>query len=334
MRIGQLLIVVLASLPAGSALAGRSEARCTAATAIPATIDTIQKDFKDWSGRCVRLRGLELGQHLFTDRMATLKPIDRSQASANGSIDIYPEKLGSTPPDPAMVEIIGKLDSCTEQRAAFDALEKQKPRSIIMMTGYCHMSRENYVDPVSITVTSNKPITRLTEKEVPSDRRPLTDAPNDLPHRAAQIATMRAFVTAIAAGDEATWEKLLRPPSLPPIGTPLPEGAFLQAAQTFAGIRPDGSSPERIFVDRTDVGNEHMKMVGPQLIACWCKTGDCTSKWPVTPQDADVMPERPYVCLRATMYIREGENDGPIGFDGAPEPGLAEPDWSKYPAAH
>src|SRR3569833_1082872 len=127
MRILLLPLAFLACVSASSAMAERPEARCTAAAAIPATIGTIQKDFKDWSGHCVRLRGLLYAGHLFTDRMATLALMGRFAAAGDESIALYPEEAASGPAQPAMIEVIGKLGSCAEQEAAARALEKQQP---------------------------------------------------------------------------------------------------------------------------------------------------------------------------------------------------------------
>jgi hypothetical protein len=92
MRISLLLVAILFSLSAGPAPAKQQDKSCTPTVAAPATIATIQKDFKDWSGRCVRLRGLAYANHLFTDRMATLTLIGRFEAAGDESIAIYPEE--------------------------------------------------------------------------------------------------------------------------------------------------------------------------------------------------------------------------------------------------
>ena len=299
----------------------------------------------------MRLRGLAYRGHLFTDRTATLNPVQPFQADAVGQIAIYPNDAVSADRKPAMVEIVGKLGSCSERAAAARAEEKQEPGMIIMLTGFCHMTLENFVDPVSLVVTSHAPITRLTEKEVPPDRRRLIDPPADLPDRAAKIAFARTGMAALASGDEAAFLRLHNPDiaaEMASLNGKAPSAwlkesigkahaAFRdQAGQhgPFTAVDPAGGSQERAFVDRE---NLDFAKTNPQMsvsvTVCWCKTADCKDKWPVVPADAaDNLPDRPYVCVTAYDY---NTNKGPVRTidTSSKVKGLAEPDWSRYQAA-
>ena len=65
-----------------------------------------------------------------------------------------------------------------------------------------------------------------------------------------------------------------------------------------------------------------------EVIVCWCKSADCTGKWPVFSADADALPDRPYLCVmleQAQIYEREGWTTMAT-FRGA-QYGFAEPDW-------
>jgi hypothetical protein len=352
MRIGLLLIAISTCLSANSVLAERHDKSCTAATATSTSIDTVQKDFKDWSGRCVRFTGLAMARHLFVDRQATLNSIDPDKPASDGSIRIYSKDSIALPLKPTFVELIGTLGSCIDQQAITAALQKQEPNMIIMTSGLCHSSSENYVDPISIVVTSKTPVPRLTEKEVPTDRRRLIDAPADMPGRARVIAAARAAVAALSAGDEAAFLKLNDPETahdMVGLDGKAPEkwlqedidkayAVFHDQAGShgpFASVHLDETSQERVFIDRR---NLNAKMSTPQetpsLIVCWCKTADCAGKWPVAFFDADNEPERPYACARTYEDVL-GPNAGTaIEVDTTSRPnGFAEREWSKYRAA-
>lgn len=49
-------------------------ADCTAGTAKRVTIEAIQADYPAWRGKCVRVHGIAVGAHLYSDRMALLEP--------------------------------------------------------------------------------------------------------------------------------------------------------------------------------------------------------------------------------------------------------------------
>ena len=352
MRIALVLAAFLVCLSAGSAFAGQAETRCTVAAAIPAAIDTIQKDFANWDGRCVRVRGLAFHDHLYVDRLAILKTPGRYTAASEGAIAVYPkEDRGNLPPEAAWVEVVGKLGSCTDEEAATQALRKQEPDQLIMTFGYCHTSLENYIAPVAVVIASHAPILRLTEKEVPPDRRPLADAAPDVPDRAAQLAAARAAIAALKAGDEAAFLRLSDPETAEDVAAlkgRSPEkylqediekahSLFQDQAENhgpFASV--SSTAQERVFINQASF---KVKTTDPQepppLIICWCKTADCGSKWPIMSSDADNAPERPYACARTGETEIYPNREHVIEVETTSRTkGLAEPDWSKYPAAH
>jgi hypothetical protein len=250
-----------------------------------------------------------------------------------------------------MIEIVGKLGSCAARRIAIRAEEKQQPNIIIMLTGFCHFSDENFIDPISIAIAAETKVTRLTEKEVPPDRRRLIDAPANLPDRAAKVAAARSAVAALLARDETAFLKLHDPDTVSEMAAlkgnaPYPQlrenfeeerAVFRKQAGAhgpFAGIRL-GDTQERVFVDRRklDAAKTDGQASVP-VIVCWCKTADCKDKWPVAPADAgDNEPDRPYACAWTTDY-QNTHGHGRSVETSSKGKGLAEPDWSKYRATN
>ena len=55
--------------------------------------------------------------------------------------------------------------------------------------------------------------------------------------------------------------------------------------------------------------------------ACFCRTKDCSAKWPVASRDADNQISRPYACIHVTPTGEGGyEADASVDSDGLPEP--------------
>jgi hypothetical protein len=325
-------------------LAASGAAPCTAQAAVLATIETVQDQFGAYRGHCVRLRGLFVAGILYVDRQATLDPVQVWREGAKRSIVVFPNGR-SKPSRAAWVEILGRLGSCAD---ANDSVRQWNAEhhddGIMMVSGYCHTSLANYIDPVSIGQLDGEPVMRLTEAEVPAERRRLADAPPSIAGRTKNEAAARALAAAIASADEAAFLRYAHPETqseLDKLHGARPPGwlredlakahaGFLAAVRgsPFRSLGALAGRQERIFVDPESLADLSSE---PGFLICWCRADDCTSRWPVAWRDADNDPSRPYACVGTGEYalFREGEKvQATAEF---PSGGFAEPAWPRLP---
>ncbi len=217
---------------------------------------------------------------------------------------------------PRRVEIVGKVGSCADENAAVEQDQKSRPGEIVMLLGYCHTSLANYVAPTATRVIDKNPVARLSEADLPPERRPLVDAPAGLPGLAVSQSKAQSMLQALLDRDEDIYVRLSEPDlveDLDKAGKRLkPEWLRIRLRDIHADyvtaqkiwrplagqLLPDARP--RTFIERADLpaqgGNS-------RLIHCWCKQGDCTGKWPVLSLDADNLGTRPYACIATSDYL-------------------------------
>ena len=305
--------------------AARAEVRrahCTAAIARPTTVEAIQAAIETWEGHCVRVQGLGTTRRLYANRQALLDPLPYDETPTARSIVINPFRRLPRPHPPRQAEVVGTVGRCVTEYAIVNGMRAREPDAIIMLAGYCHTSLENYLRPVAIRFLSERPIPRLTEAEVPPERRELVDVPENLPGRASGLAAARAMLTAIQLRDEAAFARLDDPASAAERarpGAPTPASwlrenlrethrRFRQAIarnSVFAGLPASATRQERNLIARgdRDYALANPASGAPGFITCWCRTPDCSGRWPVRALDADNDPSRPYACIRTNEYM-------------------------------
>jgi hypothetical protein len=323
-------------------------APCAAAESAPVTIEAVQSALETWEGHCVRLRGLAANRRLYASRDALLDPIIVYGPLPARSIVIYPDGPTRRERDPRMVEIVGRIGSCARMHELVREMRERERDHLIMVAGYCHTSLESYVRPTTIRVTDHRAIPRPTEAEVAPGRRQLIDAPATVPLRNEQAAAARALAAAIAAGDQAAFRRLHDPDLQAEIdrpgGTRTPamiraetgeENARLRRLRApdsvFAGLPAATSRQERVFVTREDQSDAAAPGAHDDvpLLTCWCRSADCTGRWPVRTVDADNDRHRPYACVQTSgrvVFSRHGASTiqaEPPAF----QHGFAEPAW-------
>lgn len=337
-------ILLWIMVPAASVSAPDRKSACRSTQAQPATIEAIRSDYQAWRGKCVALGGIAVGVRLYADRQATLERKGNFGEEVRRSIVLYPRRRIRSGREPRLVEVVGRIGSCKVQNDIVGAMQEAHPEQIIMVSGYCHTSLETYIEPVVVRVLRSGPITRLLEEEVPEDRRELVDAPAEFIGLALYLSGARTMADALATGDEETFRRLVRPDlqdDIDKLGSKSPPGWLRSALRevhseftshkalrrSFAAIYPLGTRPQRVLVDRAD--RDAFRTTGDVLshfVVCWCKTADCTGRWPVRAFDADNHPNRPYLCAIANDYIL-GPRAGralQVNVD-AEEEGFAEP---------
>lgn len=324
--------------------------KCTRALAEPATIAAINADYESWRGRCVSLSGIVFDNHLFADRLATLESGVGYREDLQGSLFLYGQERVSIPRRSARIRITGIVGSCKDAHAAVAAMQAEEPQSIIMVSGYCHTSLENFLQPVALRRLSLAPVPRLTEAEVPADRRPLVEASAGLPRYADHVAAAQALAAAMAAGDVRAY-MALTDAEIGSYGDSNEKDApawlrrHVREAKArfgdqralrrrFAALAPFATRQGKVFVER-DLSQDAQQRVAilsgfadSGFITCWCEEENCDGRWPVAVFDADNAPERPYLCVRTGDYKLYKMGGGDIAIQAeAPMPanGFAEP---------
>lgn len=229
-------------------------------------------------------------------------------------------------------------------------MQEEQPDQIVMVSGYCHTSLATYVRPTTIRRLSSAPIARLTETEVWVDRRRLGEASSDLPGVADRAAKARALAVVMATGDSAGYIRLTRPEVQDALDgesaeKPVPDWVRreLKAVQSefarstrlrrsFAAMDPLGPARERIFVDRADLAAARTNGDAvSKFLTCWCRTKDCTGRWPAAAFDADNDPARPYLCAETGNYTLFRKGEVIQATVASRRDGFAEPDWPVEP---
>lgn len=312
---------------------------CSAAHATAASIEELHADFDSWSGRCVTLRGIVFQGQLYADRNAILD--QEIGEKMTRSIPLYREAHRRRPIKPgAAMAITGRLGNCADMHEYVRAEMEANSQVVVMVTGYCHYSSEEYLRPVSWRPTGGSNATRFTEAELPPQQRRLLEAPGDIAGRAHHVREARNFAAAFANRSEAEFRRLSDPELSAEIaayeGRRLPDRlrddvaevrkAFRRETRraTFKGLPPLERRQERVFIDRValpDIGRS------VELITCWCRTTNCAGRWPTMAEDADNMPARPYSCVRTAAP--PGQEATLTAEGGRRPPGLPEPRWPR-----
>jgi len=337
------LLVLIALLIGSIGLPGSAVAAvkpCTARETSAATIEQVQATPADYLGKCVRLRGILAGSRLYADRQATMEINDRTPDDRRPKRSIAVLKRNGSAP--ALVEISGRLSDCGCANDGLAGYEAEHPGEIVMLSGYCHTSMETYFDKPAVRILSQKRVARLIEAEVPPGKRLLVEAPADLPHRDEATNAARAFLTAIATRDEATFRKFHNPEAQDVLDT---EGSYVKGGErewltearadfaksaslrlVTAAILARARPQMRILIEAAALEDFRKNGSGAdQVTTCWCTADDCSGRWPIAPTQADNLPGRPYFCVLVSNYVLYKK--GTVPFAEAPQNkvGFAEP---------
>ncbi|SEQ70833.1 hypothetical protein [Sphingobium sp. YR768] len=323
-RLALLIATPLLAL-AGTASA-KSTDRCSPATAKPTDIETIQSQYRDWAGQCVRVRGIGVDRHVYADRQALTEQTPPFGAGARRSILLLPNRETSRRQiqQPATLEVTGRVGSCQDAHDAVAEMQAAAQNDFIMVSGYCHTSLATYISPSHIRVIDPTRPMRLTEAEVPPEQRDIMDAPTDWPALPAMRDAAHALFNALAQRDQNAFVRLSEPYyDSPPWAKEARQNfARLTARKAaFAHVPPD-TQQERTFTERLTPEEG----TPSDLLLCRCKTSDCTGKWPALRRDADNLPERPYLCVAANNYLLGPgkatviQATAPLAKDGFAEP--------------
>lgn len=328
-------MILLAAL----ALATPSDgAACTAETAAPTTVADIGERLDQYLGRCVTVSGPASSLALFS----SVEGIYRSQRlTADGNPDpaearrnrlglfsrnnaIRGLKLGNVP----WMTVTGVVDSCERKRdRAVAAAAAAGEIAVFVGAGYCHYYSGAVVNAVAYSIDHSKAALRLTGEAARSELGDLVPAPDDWPHLAALRRVSDEFRIALARGDKAALAGM-HDETAKPDGqhSTLVESLVAGIGSPFAEVRRDPSLPTAVFIRRGDLERARAGRPPEEPFGtiCFARRHASSTAWPISANDADNDPARPYAC---TSVVWRDWAKRKIGLDTRLSRGgwLAEP---------
>ena len=289
--------------------------QCSAANSVQTTIAEIQRDANRFMNRCVQVSGLISGRTIYSGRdgiyLVSRSRSANNQARANFEhrLGIDSQQLGLPLGQPSWATVTGWVDSC-EQRAARRQRAREARRDPLIGTlgGYCHWEAGLVLVPSDHVVREVR-VERLTGESARQRFGNLVRMPTDWPQRMAVDGFAADFLAALRARDRERMAELhdIRPTTGRQDDRAMLDMLLSEPESPFAGIR-DAEAPQMaIFVQREHDGSLRDRDA-PSALICFCRSADCTDRWPIAHLDADNSPDRPYACTRVEPrdWMRRG----------------------------
>jgi hypothetical protein len=298
MKSSILLGLLVFFLGVGPALA-QGARMCAPTNAERTTVAAIAADPAAWIGKCVTMQAIYSSEQLYADADAIYgvsKNIIGGFADGKGTIEGF-----------WTGQFTGRVADCaTAERELALGLLRSPGISVNGRTMGCLEPKGPFL--LFMSQRDLKPVT-FTRRLAPAKGDLLAVAASDEFMDARRIPL---FLKALQAGDR-------------------------KALSTMSGA--DDYAVERLFADDTALADlrkpverpmQVFKVIEPKddivTVVCWCRTKDCSKKWPIALRDADNQPSRPYACVRERKY-QLGRDQHGVKFDasqdfgGLPEPG-------------
>jgi hypothetical protein len=299
-----------------------SQPSCTPEQAVAATIEAITATPDQWLDRCVTLSGIADGivlhagleQMYRTSRFAENGNFD--PANLRHQIGIDRQELRGHPQLRARatnIQVTGVVDSC--QRRSQRIIDAG---GIPFLGGYCHYYRGPTVVVSSYTI-SDRQHKRLTGEAARQRVGNLVEPPADWEWRDELERIAANFAAAMRAGDRVRLGELLS------YGSSMEQERIEQilTAPAYRQLRDGTAGNLKLFTHM--IGGRFRSDDSGHVFAhlCYCRTSDCSGRWPIASRDADAGRGRPYVCTSISGRIAPPEE---LSMS-APEGGgwLAEP---------
>lgn len=330
-----MILPLLASLAAAApaAPAAWPSQPCTDREAQRATVVEITRRPEYYFRRCVTVTGPYAGITMFRGREGLYRahrygPGGNTSAADRGhQIGIDRQQLRDLGlRHPLRTTVTGRVDICERRHARLEQQARDRGQlPLIMLAGYCHYhgGPTIVVDAFQITEGSYE---RLTGESARRGYGNLAPMPADWPQRAAIESLTADFLAALRAGDRNALAGLhdFRPNTTQEDDRSLLRWLLEIPQSPFASLRREAPSQTAYFVGAS--GGAPIACDGHVAArVCFCRTADCTGRWPISSGDADADPERPYVCT--AIEPRDWTPRG-AGFNTP----LPRPGWLPEPA--
>lgn len=311
-------------------------AKCTRATAVPATIQAIMDDQEGWRGRCVRVRSISNGLLLFTsvEGYYLAGPLMGGDPAADPKdrerLGLDNRKLLRRHPRDGLrkVTAIGRVQDCETVRDMVHAGDG--PDGFSMVLGFCHSADGPYLWLRHFDIGKRLGSSRLIGEALRAKVGDLAPTDEGWAHRAFVEPYARNYLDALRRGDRAGFRELHGGEDVSYNADEAVRIAF-GGHRGFARLRRADAAPQvAIFVQR----RLEMFVEPPSdpedrsysATLCFCVDGDCSGRWPIAQIDADNRPERPYVCTHFGPYVVYRHGTRPVFRTGVGRNGLPEPE--------
>lgn len=306
------------SLFAAAVLTAQSPTSCSPATSLRTTVAEIGEHLDRFLDKCVTVAGPFTGIAIFgsvEDMYLTARygPDGNYNRSA-----LKRGRLGLDSPESELrslklegiprIEVTGTVDSCERRAAKARARQKEENArksgseiTIFMLTGYCHYYGGAVLNGVSWAFDPSTRYRRFVGERAREKFGNLVQMDEDWPFARDLRAASTEFFNALRAGDRAELIKLhdFNNSRMEFSGRVI-EALLDRSNSPFVQIRANPAPQTRIFLDRYEV--EQMELGKPPKfavgVACFCRSKDCTHRWPISYGDTDNSDTRPYACVR------------------------------------
>ncbi|HTU12617.1 MAG TPA: hypothetical protein VMG08_17130 [Allosphingosinicella sp.] len=305
---------------------------CTARQAARATVVEITSRPDHYYGRCVTVTGAYAGISMYSDgegiyRASRFGPDGNpTAADREHRIGIDRQQLRNLGlRHPLRTTVTGRVDICARRQTRLEQQARDRGQvPLIMLAGYCHYHGGPTIVVDSFQITE-RTYERLSGEPARVAFGNLAPMPADWPQRAAVESLTADFLAALRAGDRA---------ALAALHDERADSGNEHDRRMFYGLLEGEQSPFAPF--RRAAPSQIAYFVGASAGAplpsdgaiaarvCFCRTVDCTNRWPISHSDADADPGRPYVCTaiepRDWTPRRAGFSTPAIGRGWLPEP--------------
>jgi hypothetical protein len=299
-----LLALLAAAAPAVPAAQVWPDQPCTARTAERATVVEITSRPDHYFGRCVTVTGPYAGITMFSDREG-MYLVNRYGPDGNPTAADIGHRIGIDRQQlrniglryPLQTTVTGRVDTCERRRARLEQDARARGEiPLFLLSGYCHYygGPTIVVDAFEITERSFE---RLSGESARRKYGNLAPMPADWQQRAVVETLTADFLAALRAGDRAALTALhdIRPNTTNEHDRAVLFDLLESLQSPFAAFRRTPPSQIAYFVGASG----GVPLPNDNYIAarvCFCRTADCTGRWPISNNDADADPDRPYVC--------------------------------------
>lgn len=301
------------------AAASATAPACDSAHSIPADVRIMARAPRRWLGRCVRLDGFVGGRYFFADAGGAYAELadDHEDHRNDGWVGLYFEPtVGRQPLQRGTV--VGRVQDCGHDYAAEAA--RAGPNTIVMSIGYCHYQSGLILTSAAFRSSGPAQFGRLM---APADRARFGNLEAERGNLRAPVevvALADRFLAGVLAGDGAGlatfvgyWSEL-NPDT--PAGRS-EQQAYLagEPGSPLRPIRLATRPPQRTYFRERRSRDQESWGWRPVWHICFCRTGDCTGRWPIHSVDATAGPNRPYACVRATNGEDPREPQNHVAID-------------------
>jgi hypothetical protein len=319
-----------------------SPVKCTAVTSRLTTVREVAGSPDRFNGECVQITGVMHGPHLYDDVDGVyLGASSRFDPSSSGAeIGLSGEPINRFVDNRYVhVDLVGTIGDCEQVRACVHASVPEG--EIVFVSGYCH-----YFDGAFLSVTERRAARGapfLRQLNGHAEYGNLMPAPADWRHRALIESQAQQFLAALRARDGRKLVDLHSEALGGDDEIRLIPFLLREQRSPFASLRSSVGSPQMIILierllpqvaaelsgqERQEAADDYSSTV------CFCRTGDCSGRWPIASFDADNLPSRPYACTTIAPYVvyKQGYRltfNTPVPTEKG---GLTEPHWPQSAA--